>query len=111
MRGGSDAEQTDSAGLTSRFPAVSRQAPPPPPCRGRVAGGWSPTREGSGEHSEHLLGGDDQQAEGQVRRHLDRAAHAHVASSVLFVQMGVDPFDRSALVVTPRFRRGEPDLL
>ena len=38
------------------------------------------------EHSEHLLGGDDQQAEGQMGRHLDRAAHADMPSAVLLMQ-------------------------
>ena len=63
------------------------------------------------EHSEHLFGGDHQQAEGQVCGHLDRATYTDMASSVLLVQMGVDPLDRGTLVVAPRFRRGKLDLL
>ena len=66
--------------------------------------------ERSDEHLEHLLGGDDHQAEGQMGGHLDRTAYAHVPSAVFVVQMGVDPFDRRALVVTPHLRRREPDL-
>jgi hypothetical protein len=37
------------------------------------------------EHSEHLLGGDDQQAEGQVGRHLDWSAHPDMPTAVLLV--------------------------
>ena len=37
------------------------------------------------EHPEHLLGGDDEQAEGQMRRHLDRSAHADMPPAVLLV--------------------------
>jgi hypothetical protein len=50
------------------------------------------------EHPEHLFGGDDQQAEGQVGRHLDRAAHPDMPTAVLLVQMAVDPLDRGAAV-------------
>ena len=92
------------------FLAVFGQAPPSPACRGRVSGCRGPAREGSGEHPEHLLGGDHQQAEGQVRGHLDRAAHPDVPSAVLVVQVAVDPLDGRALVVAPRLCRGEFDL-
>ena len=44
------------------------------------------TDEALPDHPEHLLGGDNQQAEGQVRRHLDWTAHADMPSPVLFVQ-------------------------
>ena len=55
------------------------------------------------EHSEHLLGGDHQQSEGQVCAHLDGATHTDMPSSVLLVQMGIDPLDRAALAVTHGF--------
>ena len=50
--------------------------------------------QGLPEHSEHLLGGDDEQAEGQMGRHLHRAAHADMPPAVLFVEMAVDPLNR-----------------
>jgi hypothetical protein len=63
------------------------------------------------EHPEHLLGGDDQQAEGQVGGDLDRSAHPDVPTSVLIVQMAVDPLDGAALAIAHRFGGRELDLL
>ena len=53
----------------------------------------------SGEHLEHLLGGDHHQSEGEVGGDLGRAAHADMPSAVLLVQMGVDAFDPAALPI------------
>jgi hypothetical protein len=39
----------------------------------------------SDQQPEHLFGRNRQQAEGQVRGYLDRAAHSHVASAVFVV--------------------------
>jgi hypothetical protein len=42
------------------------------------------------EHSEHLLGGDHHQAEGQVSGYFDGASDMYMPTSVLLVQMGFD---------------------
>jgi len=42
------------------------------------------------EHSEHLLGGDHHQAEGQVSGYIDGASGMYMPTSVLLVQMGVE---------------------
>ncbi len=55
------------------------------------------------EHSEHLLGRDHDQAEGQVCGHFDRAPDMYMSTSVLFVQMGVYPPDRAAFAVAHGF--------
>ena len=41
------------------------------------------------EHPEHLFGSDHHQAEGQMSRDFDWAAHSHMASSMFIVQTGV----------------------
>ena len=61
----------------------------------------------SAQHREQLLGGDDQQPEGQVRRHLHRPAHPDVPSAVVIVQVGVDPLSGAALAIANSLGRGE----
>jgi len=55
------------------------------------------------EHSEHLLGGDHDQAEGQVCGHFNWASDMYMPPSVLLVQMGVDPFDSAAFAIAHGF--------
>jgi hypothetical protein len=56
----------------------------------------------SDQQPEHLFGRNRQQAEGQVRGYLDRAAHAHVASAVFVVQVAVDALGGTALAIFAR---------
>lgn len=63
------------------------------------------------EHREDLLGGDDREAEGQVSRCLDVTAHPDMSAAMRLVQKAADSVDRRWLVVTPRLRRGERELL
>ena len=54
-----------------------------------------------------MLGGDDQQPEGQVRRHLHRAAYPDVPAAVVVVQVGVDALGAAALAIPNRLGRRE----
>jgi len=54
---------------------------------------------GNRTHHEQLLGGDDQQPKGQVRRHLRRASHTDMTPAVIVVQVGIDPLGTAALAI------------
>ena len=56
----------------------------------------------SDQQPEHLFGRNRQQAEGQVRGYLDRAAHSHVASALFVMQVPVDTLGGTALTLFAR---------
>lgn len=51
------------------------------------------------EQAQELLGGNHQDAEHQMGVHLGRAAHPHLASTVVVLQQTVDPLGLAARLI------------